>query len=82
MYEWFTFSMVFLGIWLVIYIANPKLRKEMSMIGLFTAPIGLTEPLFIGIDVAKDTFHITSRPAAINISLPISVLLPTTERII
>jgi transposase len=30
----------------------------------------MTEPLFIGIDVAKDTFHVASRPASINISLP------------
>ena len=48
MYEWFTFSMVFLGVWFVIYVANPRLRKEMLMISLFTSPIGLTEPLFIG----------------------------------
>ena len=30
----------------------------------------MSEPLFIGIDVAKDTFHVASCPAAINISLP------------
>ena len=30
----------------------------------------MEEPLFIGIDVAKDTFHVASRPASINISLP------------
>jgi transposase len=30
----------------------------------------MDEPLFIGIDVAKDTFHVASRPASINISLP------------
>jgi len=30
----------------------------------------MTEPLFIGIDVAKDTFHVASCPAAVNISLP------------
>jgi transposase len=30
----------------------------------------MPEPLFIGIDVAKDTFHVASCPAAINISLP------------
>ena len=30
----------------------------------------MTEPLFIGIDVAKDTFHVASCPASINISLP------------
>ena len=28
------------------------------------------KPLFIGIDVAKDTFHVASCPASINISLP------------
>jgi transposase len=30
----------------------------------------MSDSLFIGIDVAKDTFHVTSSPAAINISLP------------
>jgi transposase len=30
----------------------------------------MTEPLFIGIDVAKDTFHVASCPAAVNISMP------------
>ena len=30
----------------------------------------MDETLFIGIDVAKDTFHVASCPAAINISLP------------
>jgi len=30
----------------------------------------MAEPLFIGIDVAKETFHVASCPAAINISLP------------
>ena len=30
----------------------------------------MQEPLFIGIDVAKDTFHIASCPRLINISLP------------
>lgn len=29
----------------------------------------MSEPLFIGIDVAKDTFHVASCPAAINISM-------------
>ena len=30
----------------------------------------MQEPLFIGIDVAKDTFHVASCPRLINISLP------------
>lgn len=30
----------------------------------------MAEPLFIGIDVAKDTFHVCSAPAAINLSMP------------
>jgi len=30
----------------------------------------MSEPLFIGIDVAKDTFHVASCPATINISMP------------
>jgi len=30
----------------------------------------MSEPLFIGIDVAKDTFHVASCPPAINLSMP------------
>ena len=30
----------------------------------------MSEPLFIGIDVAKDTFHVASCPATINFSMP------------
>jgi transposase len=33
----------------------------------------MNEQIFIGIDVAKDTFHVASSPAAINLSLPNSV---------
>ena len=45
--EWLIFSLILLGIWLVIFIAKPRLRKEMFWVSLFTMPTGLTEPLFI-----------------------------------
>jgi hypothetical protein len=48
MYEWFIFSIILLGIWFIFYTINSKLRREMLMISTFTAPIGLTQPLFLG----------------------------------
>lgn len=47
MNEWLTFSLILLGIWFVIFIAKPLLRKEMFWVSLFTMPFGLTEPLFV-----------------------------------
>ncbi len=47
MHEWLTFSLILLGIWLVIFIAKPSVRKEMFWVSLFTMPFGLTEPLFV-----------------------------------
>jgi len=47
MYDWFIFSSTLLGLWLVIYIARPALRREMLRVSLFTMPFGLTEPLFV-----------------------------------
>ena len=49
MYEWFKFSMILLGIWSVFYAAKPKLRREMLFVSACTAPIGLTQPLFLGV---------------------------------
>ena len=47
MNEWLIFSLTLLGIWFVIYIARPLLRKEMFWTSLLTMPLGLTEPLFV-----------------------------------
>ncbi|MFH1668987.1 MAG: lycopene cyclase domain-containing protein [Candidatus Woesearchaeota archaeon] len=47
MHEWLTFSAILLGIWFILYIAKPILRKEMFWVSLFTMPFGLTEPLFV-----------------------------------
>lgn len=47
MYEWLVFSSILLGIWFIIFIAKPMLRKEMFWVSLFTMPFGLTEPLFV-----------------------------------
>lgn len=45
--EWMIFSLILFGIWLVIFIFNKSLRKEMFWVSLLTAPFGLTEPLFV-----------------------------------
>lgn len=47
MHEWLVFSLILLGVWLVIYLANPLRRKEMFWVSVFTTPLGLTEPIFI-----------------------------------
>ena len=47
MNEWLTFSLILSGIWIVIFIIRPNLRKEMFWVSLFTMPFGLTEPLFV-----------------------------------
>lgn len=47
MYEWLIFSLILLGIWVVIFITKPLVRKEMFWVSLFTMPFGLTEPLFV-----------------------------------
>ena len=47
MYEWLIFSLILLGIWLVVFIIKPLARKEMFWVSLFTMPFGLTEPLFV-----------------------------------
>ena len=54
---------------------NPNSRRNRRPTGPASSNLQdweqtMTEPLFIGIDVAKDTFHVASCPAAINISLP------------
>ncbi len=47
MLEWLTFSLVLLGIWFVIFLVKPLVRREMFWVSLFTLPAGLTEPLFV-----------------------------------
>ena len=34
-------------IWLLLYFLNPRSRKKMLLISFLTAPLGLTEPLFV-----------------------------------
>lgn len=47
MNAWLIFSLFLFGIWLVIFIAKPIIRKEMFWVSLCTMPFGLTEPLFV-----------------------------------
>ena len=45
--EWLVFSLIFWGIWLVIFLFRKRLRKEMLLASLFTMLFGFTEPLFV-----------------------------------
>src|SRR3989344_301315 len=48
-YAWLTWSLILLGIWLVIYVtldAKEK-RREMLTVSLWTSLLGFTEPLFV-----------------------------------
>ncbi|MBI5073116.1 hypothetical protein HZA99_04820 [Candidatus Woesearchaeota archaeon] len=47
MNPWLTFSLLFLGIWFIIFLAKPTLRREMFWVSVRTLPFGLTEPLFV-----------------------------------
>lgn len=47
MNPWLTFSLLFLIVWLIIFLFRKELRKEMFWVSVFTAPFGLTEPLFV-----------------------------------
>ncbi len=44
---WLTFSLIFLGIWFLLWFRFSNLRKEMFWVSVFTMPLGLTEPLFV-----------------------------------
>lgn len=46
-YIWLIWASAFLIPWLVIYLAFPQYRHTMFWTSLFTAPFGLTEPLFV-----------------------------------
>lgn len=45
--EWLVFSLILIGIWLIIFLVKRKVRKEMLYVSLLTMPFGLTEPLFV-----------------------------------
>ncbi len=47
MNEWLVFSLILFGIWAIIFIFKPRIRKEMFWASLFTMPFGLLEPLFV-----------------------------------
>ncbi len=46
-YAWFIWSLGFLLLWGIFFIASPSTRKQILRMSLFTAPLGLTEPLFV-----------------------------------
>jgi len=46
-YVWLTWSSAFLLPWAIVYLAFPAHRRAMRWASLFTAPFGLTEPLFV-----------------------------------
>lgn len=46
-YVWLVWSSAFVAPWLAAYTAFPRHRKAMVWASLFTAPFGLTEPLFV-----------------------------------
>ena len=45
--EWLVFSLLLFGIWIVVFVFNKKVRREMFIVSLFTMPFGLTEPIFV-----------------------------------
>lgn len=46
-YVWLAWSAAFLIPWAVLFLAYPQERRIMLWASLFTAPFGLTEPLFV-----------------------------------
>ncbi len=46
-YVWFIWSISFLVPWAAVYLAVARLRRTMLWASVFTAPFGLTEPLFV-----------------------------------
>jgi hypothetical protein len=46
-YVWLLWSLAFLGLWGVLFLANPGKRRAMWHTSLVTALFGLTEPLFV-----------------------------------
>lgn len=48
-YTWLTWTLLLLGIWLVIFLllGDRKRRREMLVVSFWTSLLGLTEPLFV-----------------------------------
>ena len=46
-YAWFIRSLGFLAVWFGLYLARPAMRKQILRVSIWTAPLGLTEPLFV-----------------------------------
>ncbi len=46
-YVWLFWSSLFLVPWAGLYLASPAQRRPMVWASIFTAPLGLTEPLFV-----------------------------------
>ena len=46
-YVWLDWAVLFLLPWLLLYAALPDHRRSMRWASVFTAPFGLTEPLFV-----------------------------------
>jgi len=46
-YVWLIWSSLFLIPWVLLYLFFPSHRKAMLWVSLFTAPFGLTEPIFV-----------------------------------
>ena len=46
-YAWLTWAFAFLVPWTALYLTFPWHRRTMLWASLFTAPFGLTEPLFV-----------------------------------
>ena len=47
MYEWLTFALIWIAIWLVFYYDRPFLRRQMLWVSFISSFTGLLEPLFI-----------------------------------
>ncbi len=46
-YAYLIVSTLLILVWLFLYWLNPRARKKMLLVSLFTSPFGLTEPLFV-----------------------------------
>lgn len=46
-YAYLLTSLLLFLVWLVFYFKNPKSRRKILLVSVFTAPLGLTEPLFV-----------------------------------
>lgn len=46
-YVWLIWASAFLAAWVLLYVVFPRQRRAMRWASLFTAPFGLSEPLFV-----------------------------------